>query len=119
MIDLVSEAAAFDIGLFALPGHSRHNRDALPNKFFEYTMAGLAPCIFDLPEMAGLLRQYDLGRLIPAVEPEAIAAAINSFERNAIAAYKRNALMAAQELNWEREGEKMVEHYRSALAMAR
>ncbi len=119
MIDLVREAAAFDIGLFALPGHSRHNRYALPNKFFEYTMAGLALCISDLPEMAGLLRQYDLGRLIPAVEPAAIAAAINSFDRNAIAAYKRNALKAAKELNWERESEKMVEHYGAVLAAAR
>jgi glycosyltransferase involved in cell wall biosynthesis len=119
MVNLVREAAAFDIGLFALPGHSRHNRYALPNKFFEYTMAGLALCISDLPEMAGLLRQYDLGRLIPAVEPQAIAAAINSFDRTAIAAYKRNALAAAQELNWERESEKMVDRYSAIVTAAR
>ena len=74
MIDLVREAATFDIGLFALPGHSRHNRYSLPNKFFEYTMAGLALCISDLPEMANLLRQYNLGRLIPSIEPQGIAA---------------------------------------------
>lgn len=119
MVDLVREAAAFDIGLFALPGHSQHNRYALPNKFFEYTMAGLALCISDLPEMAGLLRQYDLGRLIPAVEPQAIATAINSFDRAAIAAYKRNALAAAQELNWERESQKMVERYGAVVTAAR
>jgi hypothetical protein len=116
MVDLVREAAAFDIGLFALPGHSRHNRYALPNKFFEYTMAGLALCISDLPEMSRLLREYDLGRLIAAVEPSAIAASINGLDRAAIASYKRNALAAAQELNWERESENMVRHYRALVA---
>jgi len=116
MMDLVHEAAAFDIGLFALPGHSRHNRYALPNKFFEYIMAGLALCISDLPEMSRLLRQYDLGRCISTVEPHAIAAAINSLDRNSIALYKRNALVAAQELNWERESQRMVAQYSTVLA---
>ena len=44
MTSLVQEAAGFDIGLFALPRSSRHNELALPNKFFEYIMAGLATC---------------------------------------------------------------------------
>ena len=105
MVDLVREAARFDIGLFALPDHSRQNNLALPNKFFEYMMAGLALCISDLPEMSALLRHYDLGRLIPAVTPDAIAAAINAFDRAAVGHYKVRALEAARTLNWETEGE--------------
>ena len=61
MTALVREAALFDIGLFALPGHSRHNEFALPNKFFEYLMAGLALCTTDLPEMASVISKYDMG----------------------------------------------------------
>jgi hypothetical protein len=61
MTDLVREAAAFDVGLFALPRHSNHNRYALPNKFFEYSMAGLALCVSDLPEMGALVRRDQLG----------------------------------------------------------
>ena len=57
MTALVREASAYDVGLFALPGNSRHNEFALPNKFFEYVMAGLALCVSDLPEMARLVRQ--------------------------------------------------------------
>jgi hypothetical protein len=56
MTALVHEAAAYDIGFFALPGSSRHNEFALPNKFFEYIMAGLALCLTDLPEMTRLVR---------------------------------------------------------------
>jgi glycogen(starch) synthase len=107
MIDLVREAACFDIGLFALPGHSQQNVHVLPNKFFEYTMAGLALCVSDLPEMTALLRQHDLGRLIPDVTPEAIAAAINGFERAEIDACKRRALEAAKLLNWGAESDRL------------
>ena len=113
MIDLVKEAAHFDIGLFALPGHSQQNVHVLPNKFFEYAMAGLALCVSDLPEMAALLRQHDLGRLIPAVTPQAIADAINGFDRAGIDACKVHALEAAKVLNWEAEADRFfaaIEH---------
>ena len=65
MTALVHEAAPFDVGFFALPGHSRHNEFALPNKFFEYVMAGLALCATDLPEMARLIQAIRFGRNDP------------------------------------------------------
>jgi glycosyltransferase involved in cell wall biosynthesis len=108
MTELVREANDFDIGLFALPGHSRHNEFALPNKFFEYAMAGLALCVSDLPEMARLVKQYRLGVLMPKLAPAAIAQAINGLDRERIDFYKQNALAAARELCWERESERMV-----------
>lgn len=115
MIDLVREAARFDIGLFALPGHSQQNVHVLPNKFFEYTMAGLALCVSDLPEMTALLRQHDLGRLIPDVTPEAIAAAINGFDRAGIDACKRRALEAAKLLNWGAESDRLFKAIEQAV----
>jgi len=108
MVDLVREANAFDIGLFALPDHSLHNRYALPNKFFEYTMAGLALCLSDLPEMARLVTRYDLGRLFNGLDPAAIAAAINSLDRESIDGYKHRALQAAKDLNWEKESARLI-----------
>lgn len=111
MTALVREAAQFDIGFFALPGHSRHNQFALPNKFFEYVMAGLALCTTDLPEMARLLRQYELGVTLPAVEPGAIASTINALEPGRIDRCKRCALAAARELCWDRESKRLVDAY--------
>lgn len=115
MTALVREASLFDVGFFALPGTSQHNRFALPNKFFEYVMAGLALCVSDLPEMGRLLRQYDLGIAIAAVDPPAIAAAIAGFTPRRIDCYKRNALAAASELCWEKEAAELVAAYEAAL----
>lgn len=119
MIDLVREAACFDVGLFALPGHSKQNLHVLPNKFFEYTMAGLALCVSDLPEMSALLRQHELGHLISEVTPQAIAEAINGFDRDEINACKRRALEAGKTLNWEAEADRLFTAIEKAVSAAK
>lgn len=116
MTELVRRAAEFDVGLFALPGHSLQNVHVLPNKFFEYAMAGLALCVSDTPEMKRLLQRHDLGQLIDGMAPEAIAASVNSLDRATIDQYKRNALAAARELNWDNEGKTFVKAVAAALA---
>jgi glycosyltransferase involved in cell wall biosynthesis len=108
LVDLVRQAAEHDVGLFALPAHSLQNVHVLPNKFFEYMMAGLALCVSDLSEMARILRRHSLGVLIEAVTPEAIATAINQMNRTAIDKYKRNVLAAARQFNWENEGQLLL-----------
>jgi glycosyltransferase involved in cell wall biosynthesis len=109
MTDMVERAADFDVGLFALPDHSLQNTYVLPNKFFEYMMAGLAMCVSDLPEMTRLVKQHDLGELIPQASPQMIADAINRMDAGSIDRFKANCLEAAKTLNWEREGLRLVE----------
>jgi glycosyltransferase involved in cell wall biosynthesis len=118
MTDLVREATAFDVGFFALPGSSRHNQFALPNKFFEYIMAGLALCLTDLPEMARLVREFELGWTFSKVAPEVIAAVVNSLDVCSVDRFKRNSLMAARELCWERESQRLVTAYGAMLERA-
>jgi len=100
---MVAAANASDIGIHPIPPTSRQTRFCLPNKFFEYTMAGLALCVSDAAEMTALLAAHDLGAVIAADTPEAVAAAVNGFDRPRIDACKRNALAAARELCWEHE----------------
>src|SRR5262249_55992574 len=85
------------------------------NKVVECVVAGLALCVTDLPEMARLLREHDLGVTFPRVDPVAIAAAVNGLDPDAIDRYKRNALTAARELCWERESERLVTAYGAAI----
>lgn len=108
-VDLVAEAAAFDVGVFALPASSPQNVYALPNKLFEYVMAGLALCVTDLPDMARVVREHDLGVLIQGESAGAIAAALNGLDRERIAQHRRNARAAARVLCWEEEGRRLLE----------
>ncbi len=112
---IIPRANEADIGYFVHYDASPQKRFVLPNKFFEYVAAGLALCVSDLPEMASLTRQYDMGHLVSDYDEQQIAASINAFDRASIMRFKRNALNAAKELNWDVEKEKLLAHYNTLL----
>jgi glycosyltransferase involved in cell wall biosynthesis len=98
--EIVPTANKADIGYFVQHGFSPQKRLTLPNKFFEYVMAGVALCVSDLPEMAKLVERYRLGKLIEKPDPNLIAGTINSFTNEEIDRHKASSLSAAQHLNW-------------------
>ncbi len=114
MIELVASAREFDIGFFALKGHSLQNHYVLPNKFFEYTMAGLALCVSDLSEMTRLCRQYGHGVVFKGLDPQDIADTVNGLTRDVIDAMKRKAVLASKDLCWDNEAERMLKLYNDA-----
>lgn len=111
MTELVTAAAPYDIGLMALPAHSLHNRHALPNKLFEYLMAGLALAVTDLPEMARLVGETKAGVLVADTSPEAIASALNPLTSARLDEMRRASLEAAKRLNWEAEAPPVLAAY--------
>lgn len=115
MVELVERANAFDIGLFVLPSHSGQNIHVLPNKFFEYTMAGLALCVSDLPEMTRFIREHGLGATIGEAEPGAVAAALMQLDGPAINSAKQASLNAARVLCWDNEGDSILALAEAAL----
>ena len=54
-------------------------------------MAGLCLCTTDLPEIAAIIRQYELGVTVPVLDGSSIAWAINGLDRDRIDACKLNA----------------------------
>jgi len=112
---IVSAANRADIGYFVQENISRQKQYALPNKFFEYIMAGLALCVNDFQEMASLVNQYKLGKLVQDSDPLEIARIINSFTRDEVLSYKRQSLLAAAELCWENEQKGMLDIYINAI----
>lgn len=112
--ELVRGASAFDVGMMALPGHSDHNQFALPNKIFEYTMAGLALCVSDLPAMADVVRQFGTGVLISDTTPEAIAEAVNRMDRSTINVMKQRSIEAAKQLHFDNDAQRVAELYEKA-----
>lgn len=108
---IVTAANDADVGYFVHSDNSPQRRYVLPNKFFEYTMAGLALVVSDLPEMSRIVNQYHHGKLVQNCEEESIACAINSLDRASIDIMKRRSLEAAKELNWDVEKGKMISIY--------
>ena len=92
---------------------SLNYRFSLPNKLFDYIMAGVPVLASDLPEVAAVIRQYNCGHIINSHEPAIIAHTISQMlaDTSQLQQWKQNCLEAAKELCWEKEEGKLREIY--------
>ena len=101
--EIIAAARTSDIGVFVGdPAHGQL-RFALPNKVFEYAMAGLAVVTTPLPEVELVNEAHDLAVVTRDATPAAIAEAVNALHRDAVDGRKAASLSAARKLCWERE----------------
>ncbi|MCK5822552.1 MAG: glycosyltransferase [Bacteroidales bacterium] len=86
---------------------------SLPNKLFDYINAGVPILASDLPEIANIVKKYEIGEIIKDFSPVFIADAINSMlnDGNKILTWKKNLKNAADELCWEKEEIKLIDFY--------
>jgi glycosyltransferase involved in cell wall biosynthesis len=115
--ELLEWTSSADIGLnVASPTYSLNVKYFLPNKLFEYLMAGVPVLTSPLPAMVEVVKSHDAGQILPSLEPEEIGKAINAMlaDPAALARMSSNALAATrEEYNWEKECEKLIALYRS------
>ncbi|MCC7381511.1 MAG: glycosyltransferase [Deltaproteobacteria bacterium] len=113
--ELVGGASHADIGLNPFPSLCLNTAFALPNKFFEYLMAGLATASSDLVELRSHTERYRTGVLFTSLEPEQIARDLDALSEDGarLDECRHAAWTAARdELNWETEQERLLEMVR-------
>jgi len=94
-----------DLGLSLDKDTNLNYRFSLPNKLFDYFRAGIPALVTDLPEVAGIVRKYDAGIVLPSPEPKLIVEAVRKWAADVprTAALRRNATFAAVSLDGQRE----------------
>ena len=108
----VVEAASWsDIGLFTPPLTTAQTRFMLPNKIFEYLMAGLMVITSDADDVSEVLRQHGCGLTLSNLTPAHLADTIDGLSYAEIEGYKARSREAAHLLNWEREQSKLIALY--------
>ncbi|OPX81453.1 MAG: putative glycosyl transferase [Pelotomaculum sp. PtaB.Bin013] len=112
---LIADAAFADIGIIPYKPTCLNNYYSMPNKLFEYMMAGLAVAASDLPEIRRLNEEVGFGLLFNPDSPETIAGSINNLARDKdfLQACRGNArTWSGTAGNWETESGKLVDFYR-------
>lgn len=94
---VVAALAAHDVGLVIDRPGTRNVALALPNKLFDYLMAGLAVAVPDLPGMAPLVREEGVGVAYIAGSSDCLGRALAELaaDRAELAAMRRRAREAA------------------------
>ncbi len=117
--ELLDWTASADVGLIIYsPDYSLNVRMCLPNKFFEYLMAGLPILSSQLEVVADTIRTYDVGQVVTSLAPSDIAAGINKVlaDSAALSHMRRNALESVQhDFCWEKECEQLIHFYHEIL----
>jgi hypothetical protein len=111
--EIIGRICEYDIGLCLITPTNYNNLVSLPNKFFDYIIAGLAVCIGPSPSMVELVRKYRFGCVAPTFHPKDVAKTLNKLGRSEIAAMKKASREAAQVLNAGREMKNVVDLYKN------
>ena len=106
--EIIPFTSRYDIGFYILKPANFNHLYALPNKFFEFIQARLMVAIGPSPEMARLVKQYDLGIIAKDFSAKEMAKSLNALTKEQILQYKENANQTAKILNAEKEGEKLL-----------
>src|SRR5579885_1309769 len=115
--ELLEWTVSADIGLLIYPpDYSANIKMCLPNKLFEYLMAGLPVLTSPLEAVTDLIKAYNIGQVVSSPDPRHVAEAINEMlkDDNELTCMKHNALDAVkQELLWEKESQQLIDLYRN------
>ena len=99
----------FDVGIYSLAPTNFNNKYALPNKLFEFIQGRLAICIAPSPEMARIVKEFDLGVVAEDFRAESMAAAIKTLTTEKIDHFKAQSDKHAYELSAEKNREKFLQ----------
>ena len=102
-----------DVGLCLIQNSGKSFFYSLPNKLFEYFMAGLPVVASDFPEMGPVVRDSGAGVLADPRDPAAVAEQVNLLiaDSTRMARCAEAARVASRTYSWEREAEKLTAVY--------
>jgi glycosyltransferase involved in cell wall biosynthesis len=117
--ELLSEyTSSADIGISLIEDVCLSYRYCLPNKFFEFAMAGLPIVVSDLPEMRRMVEEYKCGVVCSSARPASIRGAIDTVLYGDMVRLGWNARRMAEDNSWERQEQKLLALYDKILKVA-
>ena len=99
--EVVNAIRHYDMGIFLLPPVNFNYENTLPNKLFDFIQARLGIAIGPTPEMAEIVNQYRLGVVSEKFTPQSLAEKLGKVNKKEIEVFKKNANLAAADLNAE------------------
>jgi len=113
--ELVDWTAGADIGMANIINSSVSYHTSLPNKLFEYIMAGVAVIGSDSPEIGRIVEATGVGEVCDPADADALAGAARTILSN-LDRYRSRTAEAAALYNWSVEEKKLLALYEELAA---
>lgn len=117
--ELLEVTASADAGLIVYRGaYSLNVQYCLPNKLFEYMMAGVPVICSELDAVAGIVREFDIGVVVPTLDPETVGRVISATldDTDGRERMRRNALAASlRTFRWDVEQRSLLALYENVV----
>jgi hypothetical protein len=99
--EIVGAINQYDFGVFLLPPVNFNYANTLPNKLFDFIQARLGIAIGPTPEMAAIVKKYNIGVVSDEFTAASLAKKLKDLTRDDIIRFKANTNAAAKNLNAE------------------
>lgn len=96
---------SYDVGVTFLPPTNFNHLNALPNKLFDYIQARVGVLSGPSPEMASVIRRYEVGCVTADFSERSLTRAIDSLRPEQVTSWKQHAHEAAFELSADLQNE--------------
>ena len=106
-----------DFGLTLDKDSNANYKYSLPNKLFDYIQAGLPVLATDLIEVKKIIDGYSIGLITPSLLPSDLASTMEAMMANQklLDKWKENLQIAAAELCWEQEEQKLLKIFHEVI----
>jgi len=110
---LLSVTATADVGLTLLEDICLNHRFALPNKLFEYLMAGLPVVGSDLPEISAVIHSFNVGITVDPSDRGKLVQALRRVVERDYERYEwaKRTSHVFERYEWEGAARRMTSHY--------
>ena len=116
---LLPVTASADAGITLLEDTCLNHRFALPNKLFEYLMAGLPVLASDLPEIRSVVETFEVGCVVDPADRAALVETLQRMvdDKPARARWAANAPRVFETFSWEKASQRFKQAYQNLLAL--
>lgn len=108
---VLEHTVAADVGIHMIQNTCLNHYYCMPNKLFEYSMAGLAVVVSNMKEMAEFVTQNNSGSVLKDMTVEALNNLIEQVLVQDLQQVKENARQAALNNSWEVQEKIMLDAY--------
>ncbi|HEY4203131.1 MAG TPA: glycosyltransferase [Devosiaceae bacterium] len=109
--EVLKFTASADIGVSSLSNAGLNHQYALPNKLFEYVMAGVPVIVSNLKEMSAFVHENRVGVSVDSWSPSSIVAAVSEIDAMRGPELQERLRLVGKESSWESQEPKLVKAY--------